>query len=63
MQNFHDTFETPKRSLMSAFSICMTVPLIAFTKTLEGPQRSVKIKIKLFLVLKQLSKMREELAF
>ena len=28
MQNSPDTFETPKRSFISAFSICMTVPLI-----------------------------------
>ena len=28
MRNFHDTFETRKRSFISAFSICMTVPLI-----------------------------------
>ena len=27
MQNFQDTFETHKRSFISAFSICMTVPL------------------------------------
>ena len=27
MQNFHDTFETRKQSCISAFSICMTVPL------------------------------------
>ena len=27
MRNFHDTFETSKRSFISAFSICMTVPL------------------------------------
>ena len=27
MRNFQDTFETPKRSFISAFSICMTVPL------------------------------------
>ena len=27
MQNFQDTFETRKRSFMSAFSICVTVPL------------------------------------
>ena len=31
MQNFQDTFETRKRSFISAFSICMTVPLIKFT--------------------------------
>ena len=28
MWNFQDTFETRKRSFISAFSICMTVPLI-----------------------------------
>ena len=27
MQNFQDAFETRKRSFISAFSICMTVPL------------------------------------
>ena len=27
MQNFQNTFETRKRSFISAFSICMTVPL------------------------------------
>ena len=27
MQNFYDIFETRKRSFISAFSICMTVPL------------------------------------
>ena len=26
MENFQDTFETPKRSFISAFSVCMTVP-------------------------------------
>ena len=28
MRYFQDTFETRKRSFVSAFSICMTVPLI-----------------------------------
>ena len=28
MRNFQDTFETRKRSFISAFLICMTVPLI-----------------------------------
>ena len=28
MRNFQDTFETSKRSFTSAFSICMTVPLM-----------------------------------
>ena len=27
MRNFQDTFEASKRSFISAFSICMTVPL------------------------------------
>ena len=27
MQNFQGTFETRKRSFISAFSVCMTVPL------------------------------------
>ena len=27
MRNFQGTFETPKQSFISAFSICMTVPL------------------------------------
>ena len=27
MRNFQDTFETRKRSFISAFSICMTVPI------------------------------------
>ena len=28
MRNFQDTFETNKRSFISAFSFCMTVPLM-----------------------------------
>ena len=28
MQNFQDTFETRKLSFLSAFLVCMTVPLI-----------------------------------
>ena len=27
MRNFQDTFETRKQSFISAFSICMSVPL------------------------------------
>ena len=37
MQNFHDTFETCKQSLVSAFSICKTAPLSNFCRTLEMP--------------------------
>ena len=33
MRNFQDTFETRKRSFISAFSICMTVPLIVMIAT------------------------------
>ena len=32
MWNFQDTFETCKQSFISAFSICMTVPLNQFCK-------------------------------
>ena len=32
MQNFQDTFETQKRTFISAFSICMSVPLSHGTK-------------------------------
>ena len=35
MRNVQDTFETRKRSCISAFSICMTVPLNKFQQTLE----------------------------
>ena len=35
MKNFEDTFETSKRSFISAFSICMTVLLKAETLQLE----------------------------
>ena len=32
MRNFQDTFETRNQSFISAFSICMTVPLIPTSK-------------------------------
>ena len=35
MRNFQDTFESRKRSLISVFSICMTVPLIEEDKPSE----------------------------
>ena len=34
MRNFQDTFEIHKRSFVSAFSICMTVPSISQKKEL-----------------------------
>ena len=36
MRNFQDTFETRKQSLVSAFSICMTVPLSKLGASLLG---------------------------
>ena len=33
MRNFQGTFETLKRSFISAFSICKIVPLIMLSKT------------------------------
>ena len=37
MRNFQDTFETRRRSSISAFSICMILPLISYTFfTTEG---------------------------
>ena len=46
MQNFQDTFETRKRSLINALSVCMTVPLncsvISVTCYVNLYQRSEK---------------------
>ena len=44
MQNFQNTFETPKRSFISAFSICMTVPLTSntFALRINGIQKTDK---------------------
>ena len=39
MRNFHDNFKTPKRSFISAFSICMTVPL---TYKFAGEQENIQ---------------------
>ena len=36
MRNFQDTFETRNRSFISAFSICMTVPLNQIRHCLTG---------------------------
>ena len=33
MQNFQDTFDSPKRSFISGFSIYVTVPLIVYKLT------------------------------
>ena len=38
MRDFQDTFETRKRSVISAFSICMAVPL-------KGNSRDVSVSI------------------
>ena len=36
MRNFQDTFETRKRSFISVFSICMTVPLRKVTQIIKN---------------------------
>ena len=41
MRNFQDTFETRKRLFISAFSICMTVPL----RKTQAPTKSVNMDI------------------
>ena len=41
MRNFQDTFETRKRSFISAFSICMTAPLMCSMKK-HPPVCSIK---------------------
>ena len=35
MQNFQDTFKTRKQSFISAFSICMTVPIKLFKQRIS----------------------------
>ena len=38
MRNFEHTFETRKRSFISAFSICITAPLRLFSKNNESDE-------------------------
>ena len=45
MRNFQDAFETRKRSFISAFSICMTVPL---STNPSGILIKIKLKKKLY---------------
>ena len=50
MQNFTDTFETRKRLFISAFSICMTVPLMekrssSFTNKSAPFERGLDFKV------------------
>ena len=48
MQNFQDTFDTRKRLFTSAFSICMTVPLVLkFTVVLEKFKTVFGLSLKL----------------
>ena len=42
MQNFQDAFETRKRSCISVFSICMTVPLNSLNNRSEICKRSFR---------------------
>ena len=47
MRNFQDNFETRKRSFISAFSFCMTVPLRAsFTDKSKAFFSFIKFKRK-----------------
>ena len=41
MRNFQDTFETRKGSIISAFSIWMTVPLMDVLQHLENMSKSI----------------------
>ena len=41
MQNFQDTFETRKQSCISAFSICMTLPLREISRQMDLLYHSV----------------------
>ena len=43
MRNFHDTSEKRKQSIVSVFSICMTVPLSCFAAVLGGIHGNVDI--------------------
>ena len=44
MQTFQDTFETRKRSFISDFSICMTVPLSMYDLLVENRHQSKEEK-------------------
>ena len=48
MRNFQDTFETRKRSFISAFSICMTVPLIKNFFIKKKKQQVLDVPLELF---------------
>ena len=45
MRNFQDTFETRKRSFISAFSIGMTVPLIGVHSIIFLPLPYIYVQI------------------
>ena len=45
MRNFQDTFETRKRSFVSAFSICMTIP-VKYAIFFESYMVLIRLKIK-----------------
>ena len=56
MQNFQGTFETRKRSFISAFSICMTVPLNVCSNLLKIREKIQIIDVVLVTVLLTLNK-------
>ena len=46
MRNFQGTFEAPKPSFISAFSICMTLPLNGSKTIFGGRKPSSKLTLK-----------------
>ena len=58
MRNFHDTFETYKRSFICAFSICMTVPLRTHLRT--AASQCVDLDFKSYLAIKVNKKRRKK---
>ena len=58
MRNFQDTFETRKRSFVSAFSICMTVNLCFGPNALKLLQSREDLVRDAFLCGKSYVKMR-----
>ena len=52
MRNFQDTFETRKRSFISAFSICMTLPLSSCQVVILDIPQDFSSFLYLFLELK-----------
>ena len=61
MRNFQDTFETRKRSFISAFSICMTVPIKHVKLIIFENYNECKTK-HLFLIKKVVTRFDKKIA-